>query len=225
MADHPRRNDVVIEIQEMLDNAQAPMTNRCCIYRVPHGIRKLNKDAYTPRLVSIGPYHYGSPKLRNMESHKLIYFKSFTKRANADLEILVRIVQELERTIRSCYSENVKHGKTKLVKIILVDAGFILELFHRHFHNEWDDEDLPLNHRLIFDIKYDLLLLENQLPFFVLDKLYNIAFCTHPSGNYPSLLRLTFSMFDDFNSQYLDSECVITKVVRIEIPPRIGKGS
>ncbi|EEF36552.1 conserved hypothetical protein [Ricinus communis] len=33
-----------------------PLSDNCCIYRVPPQLRELNEMAYTPRVVSIGPF-------------------------------------------------------------------------------------------------------------------------------------------------------------------------
>jgi hypothetical protein len=49
----------------------------CCIYRVPNKLRQVNKEAYTPKLVSIGPFHHGLEELKGMEKQKLIYFDDF----------------------------------------------------------------------------------------------------------------------------------------------------
>ncbi|KAL6202972.1 hypothetical protein ACLB2K_026676 [Fragaria x ananassa] len=40
------------------------------IYRVPEKLRRLNENAYTPRVVSIGPFHHGKESLKPMEEHK-----------------------------------------------------------------------------------------------------------------------------------------------------------
>ena len=92
------RNHVAIQIEEMLANAQALFTLECCIYRVPHEIRKLNQAAYTPKVVSIGPFHHGDTKLLEMEGHKRVYCLKFIERSETSLDNLVNYVQELVRT-------------------------------------------------------------------------------------------------------------------------------
>ena len=64
------RIHVTVEIEEMLAKAQPVFTTECCIYRVPRVIRQLNEDAYTPQLVSIGPFHHGNEKVLKMGGHK-----------------------------------------------------------------------------------------------------------------------------------------------------------
>ena len=58
-----------------------------------------------------------------------------------------------------------------------------------------------MNHLIVepraFAVMFDLLLLENQLPFFVIEKLYHLAFS--PSDY--NLLRLPLDCFSYFNIQ------------------------
>ena len=67
-------DDVMDDINGMLEEAEPPITSECCIYKVPFGLRRLNEDAYTPRVVSIGPFHYAKARLQNMQRHKLVYW-------------------------------------------------------------------------------------------------------------------------------------------------------
>jgi hypothetical protein len=48
-------------------------------------------------------------------------------------------------------------------------------------------------------LRDDMLLLENQLPFFVIEELYNFAFASR--SNYPSFTQLTFEYFAYYNTQ------------------------
>ncbi|XP_020962687.1 UPF0481 protein At3g47200-like isoform X2 [Arachis ipaensis] len=169
----PNPNDVVMKIKTMLEKGQPRFTKECCIYKVPHNIY-----AYTPEIVSIGPFHHGDEKLLKMEDHKRLYCKQFIERSETNkLESFVNCVQELEPKIRACYSDDTKLSKEEHVMVILVDCCFILEFLLRyHFMLTRGDDAILLPTRLRVYIRYDLLLLENQVPFFVLDKLYNLLF-------------------------------------------------
>ncbi|XP_061370412.1 UPF0481 protein At3g47200-like isoform X2 [Gastrolobium bilobum] len=212
------RNRLAIHIEEILDKAISPLTTKCCIYRVPHEIRKLNIDAYTPKVVSIGPYHHDNPKLKNMEGHKLKYCKEFRERVQTSLDNLVTLVQELETEVRLYYSDNIELSSEELVKLILVDSCFIFELFFTS--KSTDDDGIPFKGWLKSSVAFDLLLLENQLPFDVLDKLYNLA---SPSPNFPSFFDLTYYYFRKCDSPYGDSPPSIkhfTDMLRIfYLPP------
>ncbi|XP_052108149.1 UPF0481 protein At3g47200 isoform X3 [Arachis duranensis] len=188
-------NDVLIKINAILKEAQPLLTDECCIYRVPHEIRKFKEDAYTPKVVSIGPFHHGDPKLLKMEGLKRTCCREFIERSETkNLKSFVSCVQELEAKVRGCYSDEIKLSEEEHVMVILVDCCFILEFLLRHHFKLPYSDDIFLSPRLGTYIRYDLLMLENQVPFFVLEKLYNLAFpSTLNSGgheSHPSLLRL-----------------------------------
>ena len=101
----------------------------------------------------------------------------------------------MEERIRSFYVEATLPSRHEFVKMILVDAVFILELFYRDSKEDKDMNDLILTGQS-WPIKCDLMLLENQIPFFVFEKLSDLIPC--PSNSSP-FIRLTFSFFDYFN--------------------------
>ncbi|QHN91892.1 UPF0481 protein [Arachis hypogaea] len=102
-------NDVLIKINAILKEAQPLLTDECCIYRVPHEIRKFKEDAYTPKVVSIGPFHHGDPKLLKMEGLKRTCCREFIERSEKkNLKSFVSCVQELEAKVRGCYSDEIK---------------------------------------------------------------------------------------------------------------------
>ncbi|MED6196912.1 hypothetical protein PIB30_051829 [Stylosanthes scabra] len=188
-------NDVAIKIKTMLEEAKPRFTDECCIYRVFREIRKSNEGAYTPNVVSIGPFHHGDQYLLKMEDQKRIYCREFIESSETkSLESFVSCVQELEPKIRGCYSEDIKLSKEELVMVILVDSCFLLQFSLKSWIGWTPSDDILLPQNLREPIHYDLLLIENQVPFFVLDKLYNLAFhSTLYSGNHrhPPLLGLT----------------------------------
>ena len=92
--------------------------------------------------------------------------------------------------------------------MILVDSAFIIELFWRHFYGEWtEDDNLLLKPWLNTNIRLDLLLLENQLPFFVLEGIFNHS----GVGKVFSFLELTFDYFKHYNSFELPADNVSIK--------------
>lgn len=219
------QNSVVNGIRAMLEGAEAAVTEECCIYRVPSDIRKLNEEAYTPKVVSIGPFHHNSPHLQNMERHKLIYCKAFLERYQISLESWIHYIERVEPEFRSCYSETLHFTKEELVRIIFVDCGFIFELFWCIFYEEWLGKNISflMKHLLATNIRLDLLLLENQLPFFVLENLFNLscpsAPAAAPNRKIPSFLELTFDYFIYYNRSKLTSQNIrimhFTDLIRI----------
>ena len=183
--------ELIIDIPQVMEPVQ---WRECCIYKVPKTLRQVKKEAYTPKLISIGPFHHGEKELRDeenenvlrdMEKLKVIYFKDFCYRTGKCQKEIARIIEENEVKIRHCYAEISKLNSKDFVKMVLVDSTFIIELFLRNQENEKriqenepllkndakkeDEEDYILSKPWLEEgIKQDLMLLENQLPFFIL---------------------------------------------------------
>ncbi|KAL3017544.1 hypothetical protein AAZX31_06G284400 [Glycine max] len=198
------KGDVVrINVKEMLEGARAPVTAECCIYKVPFSIRRHNEEAYTPKGVSIGPFHHGHPRLQDMEKHKLFYSMAFLQRSQTTLDSFIGKIEEMEPELRRCYSHTLEFSKEQLVKIIFVDCAFILELFYRFGSGEWKEDMYLSKPKTRRSMRYDLLLLENQVPFFVLERLFNLSFSSQ-RDDFPSFLEFTFDFFEKFNRSNLN---------------------
>ena len=191
--------ELVIEIEKIFERQEIQSTVQCCIYKVPRPLRKWNEEAYTPQLVSIGPFHHKNERLKAMEQHKERYFRSFMQKDGIVLKDFVGIIREMEESIRGCYEETIDLTSDRFVKMILLDAVFILELFIRHGLRPRTSDDPMFVQPKAKAIMLDLLLLENQLPFFVFEKLHQLAFPF--LSNNESLLQLSFDYFEHFNDQ------------------------
>ncbi|KAL2346735.1 hypothetical protein Fmac_000735 [Flemingia macrophylla] len=205
---HDDDANLVIDIEAMLGEAETSVTDDCCIYRVPFGIRRCNQDAYTPKVVSIGPFHHDShSRLQSMEQHKLSYCKAFLQRSETASETWTRYIKGVEPNIRRCYSDTLEFTQAKLVKILFVDSGFILELFLRYHSRQWSKDDACLSKPWLDTIiRLDLLLLENQLPFSLLQSLYNMSVSSRSKDSFPSFVELTFDYFDYYNGSNLECD-------------------
>jgi hypothetical protein len=152
----------------------------CCIYRVPERSRKLHRKAYTPRVVSIGPLHHGKENLKAMEDHKIMYLQQFLQQSKVSREGLCNVIKDNEKDLRDCYAETTGLNNAEFVTMILLDAVFIimvlLKLKDRSFvfRNGLSDRIFyrPL---MLPNVVFDMLLLENQLPFFILEKLFELS--------------------------------------------------
>jgi len=85
-------NDII----QMLESTEPPLSPGFCIYRVPQDLRKLNEKAYTPKYISIGPFHRGDKRLETMEKLKVRYLKIFLKKAEQNMEKLVSTIRDRE---------------------------------------------------------------------------------------------------------------------------------
>ncbi|GAB4835947.1 hypothetical protein Ancab_000866 [Ancistrocladus abbreviatus] len=174
-----------------------PLSSHCCIYRVPEDLCSINREAYRPVVVSIGPFHYKDERLCAMEEYKLTYLKSFLTRAKShNLEDYVSVVKGREKLVRECYVEEFTLSSGGFVEMVLVDAAFIIEVFLRCWDPGLREENDRIFARpwMITRVGCDIRLEENQLPFFIIQELYDFAF--EPYGlNYPYFLDITGKFF------------------------------
>ncbi|XP_042487360.1 UPF0481 protein At3g47200-like [Macadamia integrifolia] len=191
-----------------------------CIFRVDKRIRKLNEDAYTPDTVSIGPYHRDAGRknlqMQDMEDVKRRYVKALLDRTSErpSLERYVEALKELETDLRKCYSEpiinNLNNKEDNFLEMMLLDGLFIIELFRKCFYVvEVDDNDPIFNFKLRRTrIVRDLVLLENQIPMSVLEKLFELSKCPNSDGF--SLIQLALNFFGDLIPDGLNKYAEIT---------------
>eukprot|EP00258_Populus_trichocarpa_P000085 XP_002297786.3 UPF0481 protein At3g47200 [Populus trichocarpa] len=183
-------NKLATSMQEEF-NKLRPFSDKCSIYRVPKRLLKLNRSAYTPQVVSIGPLHHGKTELQEMEEHKKMYLQDFLKFSKVSLEDLIAFVAEKETRLRNCYAETFeKLSSEQFVKMMLLDCSFVIMVLLRTY-----DENIGCRNDRIFskpwmfnDVSKDMCLLENQLPFFILDDLIKLSKKRDPI----SLIGLTF---------------------------------
>jgi hypothetical protein len=105
------------------------LSRECCIYRVLIDLRKLNKEAYTLQVISIGPFHHGVKRLETMGRNKEKYFKIFVKKTELNVENLVSTIRNRKAEVRHCYLHTSRLNNDDYVKIILLDASFIIIFF------------------------------------------------------------------------------------------------
>lgn len=202
------------------------------IFRVPAHVRDASKELYEPRLVSIGPYYRDRAALRTMEQHKWRYMRELMRRPHSlpPLDSYVRAVRNVEQKARCCYSERtdiscsaaqsepsgggeIEEARSPggpgpapdgFAEMLMLDGCFILELLAK-WHNREKDKlcdvawGLPLLHS-------DLLLLENQIPFVVLQTLFRVVSPTATRLHLFMLIlpRLKFSYYKLSTAKELD---------------------
>ncbi|KAL9386284.1 hypothetical protein Peur_019408 [Populus x canadensis] len=178
-----------------------PFSDTWCIYKVPERLRQLNEKAYTPRLVSIGPIHHGKEKLKSMEDHKRMYLKEFIARTKVSVKGFIELIKEKETRLRNCYAETNGCSSEYFIKMILMDAAFVIMLLLKWKHTEFRgsrDSIFNLPYKRV-DVRVDICLLENQLPFFILEELCGLSTIL---GNSPkaTLIELTHWFFYEWGS-------------------------
>ncbi|KAF2285306.1 hypothetical protein GH714_042348 [Hevea brasiliensis] len=167
---------------------ELPSWRDCCIYRVPKTLRKIKPEAFSPRLISLGPLktplqeRTDEPPVQDetvkMETVKLKYLEKFYERTERNLEELLKIVEKQEERIRRCYEEIDVKDDVEFRERILVDSVFIIELFLKEKEPKEHVYDFIVGKPwLRTAVQEDLILLENQLPYFILDELYKFIDC------------------------------------------------
>ncbi|KAF5802268.1 hypothetical protein HanRHA438_Chr06g0266751 [Helianthus annuus] len=139
-----------------------------------------NSECYEPAVVSIGPYHHNRPALARAEKYKLITLEQYCLRTKETIKTLYNTVFEVVHDARKCYIDGSTdaYSDHEFNQMMLRDACFILLYI----------ELMPCAHTNVFlnneylgaigfaNIKRDLLLLENQIPFVVLEVLLKLRF-------------------------------------------------
>ncbi|KAL9458773.1 hypothetical protein AB3S75_007614 [Citrus x aurantiifolia] len=132
-------NNIAASLKENLQTMH-PVSEECCIYRVPRRTRCLNESDFTPQVISIGPLHHDKGELKEMEEHKRRYLKHFLQRTKVSIEKFLKLIKDKEAKLRSYYSENIERTSDVFVTMILVDSIFMIEYLLR-----WSNPDLVPN--------------------------------------------------------------------------------
>ncbi|KAF5738225.1 hypothetical protein HS088_TW13G01121 [Tripterygium wilfordii] len=175
----------VISIKEKLEFARqddvASSWAKLSIYKVPHYLREGDDNkAYVPQIVSLGPYHHGKKRLRQMDRHKWRSLQHVLKRTNQDIKLYLDSIGELEERARACYEGPITMSSNEFVEMMVLDGCFVLELFRgaatEGFKQLGYDRNDPVfaMRGSMHSIQRDMIMLENQIPLFILDRLLGL---------------------------------------------------
>ncbi|XP_008779873.3 UPF0481 protein At3g47200-like [Phoenix dactylifera] len=190
----------------------------CTIFRVPEHIRRLDREAYEPLIVSLGPFHNGKLGCSFMECHKWQCVRHLLSRHPSPehaSQLLNQCLLELKKqdnNVRSCYSEALCLSTQEMALIMLLDGCFIIYLMLKMCPRKEslikkertkekgiakeieklagearegevvlniDEKDELLDSPTVAGlftmdvVVYDLLKLENQIPFFIIQLLFD----------------------------------------------------
>lgn len=162
--------EIAVEVPpEIIIAVEMPEAINTTIVRLPMYMQEANKGLFEPRVVSIGPYHYGQGSTLDMETHKDRFHHAFFQRLGNHVNHQDLIAQCTEGAMQ-CYNGNVDFRLYTLEKL-MHDGCFILELLIQWEEGEHAhvDDHMRLMSNSIY---YDLLIVDNQVPFFVLARLF-----------------------------------------------------
>ncbi|GAB2269513.1 hypothetical protein Dimus_004430 [Dionaea muscipula] len=153
------------------DNTDIP----ACIFNVPKALKSTKPECYTPQVVALGPYHSWRLELREMESYKLYSAKRMQKQLRSIImfENLVEQTTMLEAKIRSYYHQYLDINSETLAWIMTIDSCFLLDFLQ--IYDTAESKMSPLvdyvrkrsTHNAILR---DIVMVENQIPLFLLRK-------------------------------------------------------
>ncbi|XP_030474723.1 UPF0481 protein At3g47200-like [Syzygium oleosum] len=149
------------------------------ICRIPHYLKDGEDNAWVPQIVSLGPYHHGKKHLRHMEQHKVRCLHRILWRARHEKKIFLDSVREVEGRARTCYEGEIPMSSEEFVEMMVLDGCFVIELF-LGFIFGFEKLGHPRNdsvfsvRRSMHKIQGDMIMLENQIPLFMLDRLLGL---------------------------------------------------
>lgn len=111
---HRLARSMTNEINEywLLCERRNTVTDIFSIQRIPRHLLEVNRNAYEPIIMSVGPYHYGTKTLLSMEKEKLNCLDFMLKlNRQRSLQDYLTAIAKLEKQARYCYSQEVKLEK------------------------------------------------------------------------------------------------------------------
>lgn len=152
-----------------------------CIYRIPALLRaSADEKLYTPLIISIGPYHRNKESVQEMERHKWRVLQRVVERTSHNVEVYLNAMRELEKTARGFYLGPLGLSSSEFVEMMVLDGCFLLECLVGRSKGFRDlgysrlDQVLSARSTMTTAVKKDMLMLENQIPLFLLEKLLEV---------------------------------------------------
>lgn len=145
---------------------------------------KKSQKCYNPLVVSIGTYHRSDVQRSSRMGRvwRIQWHASLSKKLKKYKEKLYQEVEKVAGKVRGFYDKSLieEIGEEDFAKMMFIDGCFVVEFIHC-VTSKYDD--LHMSDQEVADVKRDLLLLENQLPYPVLDSLMNLRFTEEEKKN------------------------------------------
>ncbi|AES86511.1 hypothetical protein MtrunA17_Chr4g0002861 [Medicago truncatula] len=215
------------------------------IFNVPKLLMASDPDSYVPQQVAIGPYHYWRPELYEMQSYKLAATKRFLKSLQSfKLDNLVDQLTKYEQRVRGCYHKFLDLNGETMVWMMIVDASFLLELLQIYAMQEGATKRVvssSMSHLVDYAgrksahnaMLRDIVMLENQIPLFVLRKLLEFKFSSKEAADemlifmFIGLFKQTspFKMIEEFPSIKVSESAHLLDFFYDMIVPKLETGN
>ncbi|TKY64595.1 putative UPF0481 protein [Spatholobus suberectus] len=209
--------------EEVDEDGEFPVS----IFSVPKLLRASHPDSYIPQHVAIGPYHYWRPELYEMQRYKLAAVKIFQKQLQSlKLDNLVDQLTKLEQRVRACYHKFLDFNRETLVWMMAIDASFLLEFLQVcAIENRVPGRNSSHN-----AILRDIVMLENQIPLFVLRKMLEFKFSSLEAADDMLILKFIglfkeispFKMMEEYpNIQVSKSAHLLDFLHDVTVPSKL----
>ncbi|WOL18820.1 hypothetical protein Cni_G27617 [Canna indica] len=147
------------------------------IFKVPRILKETNPNAYEPRFISLGPYHHSDTELLATDNLKWQYLKYFLRHFGINnLDYYHNLIKNMEYDLRRAYSEDLSMIPSNdfILMMLLDGCSVILKILgkYKSAATLWAD----------VKIARDIFVLENQLPFFLLEALFDSASLDQPDS-------------------------------------------
>jgi hypothetical protein len=161
-----------------------------------------DKGAYQPRFLSLGPYHHGgtataTEEMRRNDGEKPGNLAYAVQGGGPPVVEYMKAIASVQADARSRYEGGVDMEWDAFCRMMLLDAFQLVTLleylgFHDDDHPSGaaetesggspEQEDCTPRTSVLSSIGHDLMMLENQIPFFVAQKMYGLRHGDDGSG-------------------------------------------
>lgn len=213
-------DEVLVEIDDVMfgcsigDLYPSPSASTpCTIFKVPEHIRKLDREAYEPVVSPIGPFHSPSHSSamqhykRSCVKHLLSRHRNQEHDSQLEEKCLLEVRKRIDE-VRNCYSQQLKFDDGHLATIMWLDGCLIIYLMlNLYWRNKKSSEVQKEEKEFespsmagLFTVNLvllDLLKLENQVPFFIIQLLFDHLKTSKESNL--DLVDLALHLFEDIH--------------------------
>ncbi|CAN6300267.1 unnamed protein product [Urochloa humidicola] len=173
--------EIVVDIEERTARANERLKAEFSmvdtkIHRFPRGLQRIGGDGdryIVPSVVAIGPYHHGAPHLQKMEEVKLAAAYQLCWDSHLSTQQVYEKVLSVAGEARRCYDADDPSvaglSNADFAAMMFLDGCFLLQYMVPGGTEPMLKNRMTLSTGL--SIQRDIFLLENQIPWLVLDAL------------------------------------------------------
>ncbi|XP_019170023.1 PREDICTED: putative UPF0481 protein At3g02645 [Ipomoea nil] len=181
------------------------------VFTVPKSLMACDRSSYVPQQVSMGPYHFLDHDVLEMEKYKIDAAKIFQKQIKSPsltFDHLVQQIKAVESKIRISHDRPLKLSCDTLALMLAIDSAFLLEFLKIYAVKEGRLVAAAISSKMshLVDLQgkksshnallRDLLMLENQIPLFILKTMLQSQFSS-PEVSDETLLAMLMGLSKD----------------------------